>query len=53
MPPRRAQAPKPPRKPHAHYFEPSGWCACGYRDDGLLYKRHQLIQTTPKETPET
>ncbi len=28
--------------PHSHHFDPvSGWCACGYRDDGRL-----IIQAT-------
>ncbi len=36
--------------PHAHNFDPvSGWCGCGYRDDGRLINKQGVIYRQARE----
>lgn len=39
---------------HEHRFDPiSGWCGCGYRDDGrLTSKAGDIYRPGPEYTPE-
>lgn len=38
---------------HEHvFYPPSGYCPCGYRDDGRLLNRDGIVyQTGPEYTP--
>lgn len=36
--------------PHSHNYDPtSGWCGCGYRDDGRLINKRGVIYREPRE----